>query len=71
MELANFIDEVHEKKALFASSNSDTEDNFFDNVYKKYNIVRVDATRMINCVGSKRGKIKELIISNFLPKEEI
>ena len=70
MELAGFIDKINMKGALFVSSNSDTEDNFFDTVYKDYFIKRVDATRMINCIGSKRGKIKEIMISNFLPKEE-
>lgn len=45
--------------------NFNTEDNFFDNIYSSYKIRRVDATRMINCNSEARGKIKELLISNF------
>ena len=45
--------------------NSNTEDDFFDSIYSAHNIKRVEATRMINCNGESRGKIKELLISNF------
>ena len=45
--------------------NSDGEDEFFDDIYSSYKIKRVEATRMINCNGEARGKIKELLISNF------
>ena len=30
-----------------------------------HKIKRVEATRMINCNSESRGKIKELLISNF------
>lgn len=70
IELARFVDDMHQKGAKVVISNSDpknsnTEDNFFDNIYSAYKIKRVDATRMINCNSEARGKIKELIISNF------
>ena len=45
--------------------NSNTEDDFFDNIYSAHKIKRVEATRMINCNSESRGKIKELLISNF------
>ena len=45
--------------------NVDENDNFFDDLYAGYNIMRVDASRAINSVGSKRGKIKELLICNY------
>ena len=45
--------------------NSDIDDDFFDDIYSAYKIKRVEATRMINCNGESRGKIKELLISNF------
>lgn len=45
--------------------NSNTEDNFFDNIYYTYKIKRVEANRMINSKVKSRGKIKELLISNF------
>lgn len=70
IELARFVDELHKKGAKVVISNSDpknsnTEDDFFDNIYSAHNIKRVEATRMINCNSEARGKIKELIISNF------
>ena len=45
--------------------NGNSKDNFFDDLYKDYKIVRVPANRMINCIGEKRGKINELIITNY------
>ncbi len=70
IELAKFVDCMHEKGARVIVSNSDpknsnTEDNFFDNIYSVHKIKRVEATRMINCNSEARGKIKELLISNF------
>lgn len=38
---------------------------FFDDIYSSHIIKRVEASRMINCDGKSRGKIKELLISNF------
>ncbi len=70
IELARFIDDMHKKGAKVVISNSDpknsnTEDDFFDNIYSAHKIKRVEATRMINCNSEARGKIKELLISNF------
>lgn len=70
VELARFVDDIHKKGARVVISNSDpknsnTEDDFFDNIYSAYKIKRVEATRMINCNSEARGKIKELLISNF------
>jgi DNA adenine methylase len=70
IELANYISSLNEKGAKIILSNSDPknfdiEDNFFDNLYAKYNIKRVEATRMINCNGDLRGKIRELLICNY------
>ena len=69
-KLAGFVDEMRQRGARIVVSNSDpknsdTEDDFFDSVYAAYHIRRVDAARMINCNSSARGKIKELLISNF------
>lgn len=69
-ELANFVDELNKKGAKIVVSNSDpknsdTKDDFFDDIYSAYKINRVEATRMINCNSDARGKIKELLISNF------
>ena len=70
IELSDFINEIHKKGAKILLSNSDLknsnpEDDFFDILYSAYKIKRVDASRMINCSGKSRGKIKELLISNF------
>ncbi len=70
IELARFVDDMHKKGAKVVISNSDpknsnTEDDFFDNIYSAHKIKRVEATRMINCQAQARGKIKELLISNF------
>lgn len=70
IELARFVDEMHKKGAKIVVSNSDpknsnTEDDFFDNIYKAHKIKRVEATRMINCNSEARGRIRELLISNY------
>lgn len=70
IELAKFVDEMDNKCAKIVVSNSDPKninekDHFFENIYSPYNINRVYATRMINSKGTNRGKIKELLISNF------
>jgi len=69
-ELADYVDELHKKGAKILVSNSDPknsnmDDNFFDDIYSENKIKRVEAARMINCNGKSRGKIKELLISNF------
>ncbi|MCD7775360.1 MAG: DNA adenine methylase [Clostridiales bacterium] len=70
IELAKFVDDMHKKGAKIVISNSDpknsnTGDDFFDNIYSSLTIKRVEAARMINCNSDARGKIKELLISNF------
>ena len=70
IELARFVDMMHQRGAKVVISNSDpknsnTEDDFFDNIYAAYKIKRVEANRMINCNSEARGKIKELLISNY------
>lgn len=68
--LAEFVEAMNAKGAKAVISNSDpknsnAEDNFFDKIYSSHKIKRVEATRMINCNSEARGKIKELLISNF------
>lgn len=69
IELANFVKELDKVGAKVVVSNSDPKnvdpnDDFFDEIYSFCDISRVEASRMINSQGEKRGKIKELIISN-------
>lgn len=70
LELAKFVQDLDNKGARIVISNSDPKntdenDNFFDNAYSKQNIRRVTANRMINRNSDARGKINELLISNF------
>ena len=41
------------------------EDMFFENIYRNFFINRVYAARAINANASKRGKLTELLISNY------
>lgn len=43
----------------------DMEDNFFDDIYDEFHINRVFARRSINASGDKRGKLTELLITNY------
>jgi len=54
---------LDKKGCLVMESNSDTK--FIKDLYTKYNIHFVKATRMINCNGDKRGKINEIVITNY------
>lgn len=76
IRLAKFIDTISKIGAKVLISNSDPKninpnDNFFDDLYKNYSIYRVGANRMINCDGKSRGKITELLISNFKEGEKM
>lgn len=69
IRLAHFIDEINETGAKIVLSNSDpqninSEDTFFEDLYKSYKIKKVEASRMINSKSDGRGKIKGLIICN-------
>lgn len=69
IELGKFIEEMSKKGAAVVASNSDPKnadehDNFFDELYSKFEIRRIFATRMINSNSQKRGAISELLISN-------
>lgn len=70
IELSNFITNMDKRCAKILVSNSDPKnadltDEFFDNIYSSFKIKRVEANRMINSNGQARGKINELLISNF------
>ncbi len=69
IQLAQFLELLSQKGAKILASNSDPKninenDNFFDDIYKNFNITRVKARRMINSRGSGRGNLNELIIFN-------
>ena len=61
---------LDKQNCLLMLSNSDPKntnvnDNFFDDLYKGFNIERVYAKRMINCQASKRGNITEIVVMNY------
>jgi len=65
IRLAQVFKKLDKKGCKVMLSNSDTE--FIKNLYKGYNIHMVKANRMINCDAAKRGKINEVVITNYLP----
>ena len=69
IRLRDFCDEISDAGAVFIASNSDPvsenpQGNFFENIYKRFSIKRVFASRMINSNVDRRGRISELMISN-------
>jgi len=55
-------------KLMLSNSNPknvDKQDNFFETQYADFHIQTVLAHRMINSVATKRGKITELLITNY------
>ena len=69
-ELANFYRELNERNAKLMLSNSNPknineEDQFFDNIYQGFNIDEIYASRMINANSNGRGKISEILVTNY------
>ncbi len=70
IQLAALFNELNEYGSLLMLSNSDPKntdpsDNFFDMLYKGYNLIRVPAKRAINSDGAKRNSINEIIVTNY------
>lgn len=70
IELSEYVNQLTERGAKVILSNSDpknedSEDEFFDELYSPFKIERITASRMINSNSKGRGKINELLISNF------
>lgn len=70
IELSEYFKLLNEKGAKLLLSNSDPkneniEDNFFDDLYKEFDINRIEASRAINSNGGKRGKITEILVNNW------
>ena len=61
--LKDFCDSIVDRGGNFVLSNSKCGD-YFDNLYKDYDIEIVNAKRNINSVGSKRGDVEEIIITS-------
>lgn len=74
VRLAKFFAHLSEKGAKLMLSNSDPtnsspSDTFFHQLYHPFYISTVFAKRMINRDGTKRGKIRELVITNYEVKK--
>lgn len=68
--LATCCRELDKKGCKWLLSNSDPkgvcpEDTFFEKLYEGFNIQSVQASRMLNANPEKRGKLSELLISNY------
>jgi DNA adenine methylase len=69
--LATFFAHLHEQygaKLMLSNSDptkNDPNDHFFDELYANFRIRKVWASRMINSQADKRGKIPELLITNY------
>ena len=69
-ELAEYYNKLNLKNAKLMLSNSNPKntnenDNFFEKIYKGFNINEVSAIRMINANAKGRGEISELLITNY------
>jgi len=66
--LAHFFAHLHTTRgAKLMLSNSDPADDFFETLYTGFHIHRVWANRMINADAGARGKITELLVTNYPP----
>lgn len=62
------LNDTKQCKLMLSNSdpkNSNKEDNYFDQLYKNFKIERVMAKRAINCCGTKRGNITEIVVTNY------
>lgn len=63
--LKEYCDTINSKEAFFMQSNSYSNDGFFQKLYKDRKINNLNVTRTISADGSKRNKVKEIIIRNY------
>ena len=69
LRLRDFCCEVSRRGSRFVLSNSDLKvtdagNEFFDDIYRPFNIGRVLASRFVNADGAGRGRLSELLVSN-------
>ena len=70
IRLKNYCERINDAGFKFMLSNSDCKgkneaDNFFDVLYKAFQIERVWASRSINSNPNKRGKLTEILVHNY------
>jgi DNA adenine methylase len=71
IRLKKFCDRINDGGYKFLLSNSDSkredeETSFFDDLFNAYQIDRVWAARYINSNPSKRGKLTEILVRNYI-----
>ena len=76
IRLRNFCQDLDLLGHNWMLSNSDVRDNdpnnnFFDELYTDYFISRVEAKRSINANPEKRGKLNELLITNYATEQAL
>lgn len=62
-QLAKEFQQLDKKGCLLMLSNSDTP--FIRELYSDFNITTVKARRAINCIGTKRGAVSEIVVRNY------
>lgn len=70
IRLADNFKKLNDKGCKLMLSNSDPKnvdaaDSFFDELYKDFDIKRVNARRIINCQAGKRSAITEIVVTNY------
>lgn len=70
IRLKLFCDKLDKVGVDFMLSNSDClgkdgTDRFFDDLFSDYTIERVWASRNVNAIASKRGKLTEIVVGNY------
>lgn len=63
LRLKNLCDELNKRGVKFLLSNSATD--FIQEIYSGYEIEIIQAKRVINADGSKRGEVDEVLIRNY------
>jgi len=69
IELAEFFNKLSDDARLMLS-NSDTQDNFFEGQYDGHKVNYVWARRNVNSDGTKRGKVSEIIVTNYTTRTQ-
>lgn len=67
-KLAEVFTKLNKKGCKVMLSNSDTK--FIKDLYKNYSVNTVKASRMINCNGADRGKINEVVVTNYASSQK-
>ena len=63
VRLKENCDELNKRGIKFMLSNSSTD--FIHNLYSGYNVTTIQAKRMINSIGSRRGDVDEVVVRNY------